>query len=62
MNNELYSYDNYLGYGIFIEKDQGSYFGAIYKDEVCVKGCVRNETAKGCLTKCESLIDVWEGE
>ena len=62
MNNELYSYDTYLGYDIFIEEDHGVYYGSIYKNKELLKSCVRVDTAEGCLTKCMYLIDVWEGE
>lgn len=61
--NELYSYDNYKGYKIFIEQERYDdsdyifYFGEVYINGTCVVKNAKALTYDKCLQKCKDEID-----
>ena len=55
--DELYSYDKYKGYGIFISEHSGAYYADIYykgKSVLCNE--VQGITSGICLFRCKSWI------
>lgn len=61
MEQELYSFDRYLGHIIYINEDNGMYYGEIYFNGTCLHYNVKALTGESCLNKCKSIIDD-EGE
>ena len=59
MTNELYSYDKYKGFHIYITLDNSQYYGDIYENGTCVRDNVKRMTPESCLTRCEDIIDSW---
>ena len=62
MDNELYSYDRYLGYDIYIVEDNGLYYGSVYENGTCYKDGIKSGSADGCLSKCEEWVEGDEAE
>lgn len=61
MEQELYSFDKYLGYIIYIHENRGRFHGDIYFNGTCLHGNVKALTGESCLNLCKSIIDD-EGE
>jgi hypothetical protein len=58
MNTELYSYDSYKGYDIFITLEDGIYYGDIkFKGEYTLQDLLISGDGDWCLQKCEDWID-----
>lgn len=57
MDQELYSYDKYKGYSIYIELDSGVYYGSVYFNGTCYAHSIKSNSGDGCLSKCESWVD-----
>ena len=57
MINELYSYDSYRGYGIFVQEDNGIYHGDIRKHNEIANLKIKALTGQRCLELCCDWID-----
>ncbi len=57
MDGELYSYDKYRGFNIFINDDCGVFYGDIYSNGTCVESNIKRSTAESCLQKCKDKVD-----
>lgn len=57
MEQELYSYDRYGDFAIYIIEDNGMYYGDVYFNGTCYKSNIKSNTPEGCLTKCELWCD-----
>lgn len=56
---ELYSFDKYKGYRIYIEQGVESFYpfyGSVYHNGICW-GTVRGLTSSGCLQDCKDMVD-----
>lgn len=57
MNNELYSYDRWLGSDIYIVEDHGMFYGSVYENGTCYKDNVKALTPEKCLDKCKAWVE-----
>ena len=55
--NDLYSYDRYKGYDIYIKSYNDMFYGDIYLNGTCFLEDVKSNSGRGCLSKCEDWID-----
>lgn len=61
MNNELYSYDKYKGFSIFINDDNGFYYGDIYFNGTQMDRDIKAMSAEKCLARCKDRVDKLKG-
>jgi len=57
MANELYSYDKYKGFHIYINDDSGFFYGDIYQNGTQIEGDIKGISGESCLAKCKDKID-----
>jgi hypothetical protein len=57
MIEELYSFDKYKGFCIYINDDNGMFYGDIYNNGTCYEANIKSITADKCLDKCKNKID-----
>ena len=57
MDEELYSYDKWLGSDIYIIEDNDLYYGSVYENGTCYKDKIKSFTPEGCLKKCKAWVE-----
>jgi len=57
MNEELYSYDKYRGFSIFINEDSLFYYGDIYFNGTQMVRGIKGISGESCLARCKSWVD-----
>jgi len=57
MQEELYSYDRYLGYDIYITQDVNYFYGEISLNGESFDLFIQGGTGESCLANCESWVD-----
>jgi hypothetical protein len=59
MSIEMYSYDKYKGFDIYIEDDSGFFYGDIYFNGTQLYGDIKAMSPEKCLARCEDKVDAF---
>jgi uncharacterized protein with NRDE domain len=57
MNEELYSFDEYKGFNIFITEDNNLYYGDIYFNGTQMERDIKSMSPLQCLFRCKAEAD-----
>ena len=57
MNDELYSFDKYRGFGIFINDYSGMYYGDIFFNGTQMERDIKAMSPEKCLVMCKDKVD-----
>ncbi len=57
MNEELYSFDKYRGFNIFINDDNGFYYGDIFFNGTPMEIDIKEMSPEKCLARCKDKVD-----
>lgn len=57
MNSELFSYDKYKGFNIFINDDLDFFYGDVYFNGTQMERDIKGISAESCLQKCKDKVD-----
>jgi hypothetical protein len=57
VNDELYSYDRYKGFNIFINDYSGFYYGDIFFNGTQMERDIKAMTGEKCLARCKDKVD-----